>query len=637
MPLLAPSRIADNTPSDTLGRGYLRAVAFGLDERFGWAFGGFSATANFSDEIWRHDFDLNIWTNAGLTFMPVAVRFQERASGNFGNKLIGVGDVGGTARTAYIYDIDLNTWASAAAPGTWTWGPCGTVAEQFFYEIQGAAARRLERLDIDNPGAGWTALTAPPASIGITQGGIAIQDPVLTDRIVVFERDAGGLHYYSISGDSWVDLGNIWTVGPPTIVFSVPGVGIYAARFVAGAPDSLVVSRLDWTIPSFIQEDTWPDADFHANIIYVAHVALSGPTPRTRILFGSKFTSLAAPAAGGEKWWGGVTFEPAPPVVPPPAVFPPGGAYNRALSGGAPGFATYITPDGRLYPLHTPHEFGRWVISFSGLGTPPVEYITERGPFQHGATARDYFLRPRVVQLLIRQAFCDRLDWWAGRAALLNEIRPNRQATPTAVAPGELRFMETDGTLRSLNVFIQEGPRFEPRQSDQWAFQEVLRFIAYDPVVFDPTQATAAFPVALESDLVFPITFPIRFGSGDLDETFNVTYPGTWLSFPVITIVGPIELPRLDNVTTGEKLQFGTNIAPGTTVTIELTEGNKTIVDQLGNNLIGQLSSDSDLGTFHLAPDPEAPLGVNVLRLRGTNPTGATAVSLAYFERYFGF
>ncbi|KKK47457.1 hypothetical protein LCGC14_3155000, partial [marine sediment metagenome] len=307
---------------------------------------------------------------------------------------------------------------------------------------------------------------------------------------------------------------------------------------------------------------------------------------------------------------------------------------------GAAGFATYITPDGRLYPLHTPHEFGRWVVSFSGLGTPPIEYITERGPFQHGATARDYFLRPRVVQLLIRQAFCNRLDWWAGRASLLNEIRPNRQATPTAVLPGELRFVETDGTLRSLNVFIQEGPRFEPRvqdQWDEWAFQEVLRFIAYDPVVFDPTQAAAAFPVALDADLVFPITFPIEFGSGALDETLNVTYPGTWLSFPVITIVGPIELPRLDNVTTGEKLEFGTNIAPGTTVTIDLTEGNKTIVDQLGNNLIGQLTSDSDLGTFHLAPDPEAPLGVNALRLRGTNPTGATTVSLAYFVRYFGF
>lgn len=325
---------------------------------------------------------------------------------------------------------------------------------------------------------------------------------------------------------------------------------------------------------------------------------------------------------------------------PAPAMHDPGGSFTRRLSGGRGGFLSYITPDGRTYPFHTPHPIGRWVISYSGFGTPPIEYVTERGPFQHGETVRDYFLRPRVIQLLIRQGFCDRVAWWGGRADLLNEIRPNRQATPTGVQPGELQLVETDGTIRSLHVWIQDGPRFEARESgqwDEWAFQEVLRFIAYDPIAFDPTQVTAAFVVALDPNLVFPITFPIQFGTGVLDEALDVTYPGTWLSFPVITIVGPIENPRIDNVTTGEKIELTANIAAGRTITIDLTEGNKTVVDDLGNNLLGQVTPDSDLGTWHLAPDPEAPLGVNTLRLRGTNPTGSTAVSLAYFERYFGF
>ena len=322
------------------------------------------------------------------------------------------------------------------------------------------------------------------------------------------------------------------------------------------------------------------------------------------------------------------------------AIHDPGGSFTRRLSGGRGGFLSYITPDGRTYPFHTPHPIGRWVISYSGFGTPPIEYVTERGPFQHGETVRDYFLRPRVIQLLIRQGFCDRVAWWGGRADLLNEIRPNRQATPTGVQPGELQLVETDGTIRSLHVWIQDGPRFEARESgqwDEWAFQEVLRFIAYDPIAFDPTQVTAAFAVALAANLVFPITFPIQFGTGILDETLDVAYPGTWLSFPIITIVGPIERPRIDNVTTGEKIELAANIAAGRKITIDLTEGNKTGVDDLGNNLLGQVTPDSDLGTFHLAPDPEAPLGVNTLRLRGTNPAGTTAVSLAYFERYFGF
>ena len=335
-----------------------------------------------------------------------------------------------------------------------------------------------------------------------------------------------------------------------------------------------------------------------------------------------------------------VILPPAGTPVPPPVTHSPGGSFNRVLSGGAGGFIAYISPDGREYPLHTPHQIGRWVVSFSGFGTPPIDYITQRGPFQHGVTVKDFFLQPRVIQLLIRQAFCDRVAWWAGRAALLNEIRPNRQATATGAVPGTLRIVETDGTTRDLSVFITEGPRFEPRVSgewDEWAFMEALRFIAHDPVAFDPTQVTASFTIALAASLVFPITFPITFGTGVVDDTLAITYPGTWLTFPVITIVGPIDLPRIDNNTTGEKIEFTIDIAAGRTITIDLTEGNKTVVDDLGTNLIGAITSDSDLGTFHIAPDPEAPGGVNTLRLRGDNPTGATSVSLAYFERYFGF
>ncbi|KKL57939.1 hypothetical protein LCGC14_2230370, partial [marine sediment metagenome] len=43
-----------------------------------------------------------------------------------------------------------------------------------------------------------------------------------------------------------------------------------------------------------------------------------------------------------------------------------------------------------------------------------------------------------------------------------------------------------------------------------------------------------------------------------------------------------------------------------------------------------------DLATFHIAPVPEAPLGVNAIRLQGSNANGSTAMELRYFDRYFG-
>ena len=300
---------------------------------------------------------------------------------------------------------------------------------------------------------------------------------------------------------------------------------------------------------------------------------------------------------------------------------------------------SYISPDGIEYPFHTPHNLGRWVISQTGWGTPPIEYITQRGPFQHGVTVKDFFLQPRVIQLLIRQAFCDRDEWWDGRAALLNEIRPNRQTISTAVVPGRLQRCLPDGTLRAVEVFISDGPRFEQRVVntwDEWAFQEVLRFVAHNPVIFDPTRNDVNFTIVLDGELVFPITFPIEFGPGEVDDTLDINYVGTWESLPIIVITGPIEQPRIDNLTTGEKLEFSIDVDPGQVVTVDLSYGSKTVLDQDGNNLIGGLTADSDLATFHIAPEPEAPLGVNQMRLQGMHATGVTDIEIRYFDRYFG-
>ncbi len=295
----------------------------------------------------------------------------------------------------------------------------------------------------------------------------------------------------------------------------------------------------------------------------------------------------------------------------------------------------YVAPDGTVYPLHVPARVGRWVMSQSGWGTPPLEYQTERGPFQHGESVRDYFLRPRIIQLLIRQQFCAREDYWTGRAALLNAVRPNRQALPGGVQPGMLRLTLPDGSRRSLDCYLQEGPRFEPRSLtgwDEWAFQEVLRFVAYNPVIYDPTVETATFTT--DPNLVFPITFPIIFGgiAGELD----VTYAGTWQEYPTITITGPAESPRILNQTTGETLALDYDVAGGEVVTINLHDGYKTVTNAAGTNLIGTVTPESDLGTFHLAPDPEAPGGVNSLLVTATATNVYSSIVLSWHRHYFG-
>ncbi len=304
-------------------------------------------------------------------------------------------------------------------------------------------------------------------------------------------------------------------------------------------------------------------------------------------------------------------------------------------------FTSYISADGEEYQFHIPSGYGRWVLSESGWGTPPIDYITQRGPFQHGETVRDFFLRPRVIQMLIRQQFCNRDEWWGGRALLLDAIRPNRQTTPTGAEPGQLRRIESDGTIRDLNVFISVGPRFEPRNRtgwDEWAFQEVLRFIAHDPVIFDPTRVdTELAPGVVAGALVFPITFPIEFGAGVIDETTALLYVGTWETYPIIVVTGPLNDFTITNNTTGEVIELDYDIVAGDVITIDLNYGVKTVVDADGVNRIGVVTSESDLATWHIAPDPEAPGGVNSITITGWNTQpGTTSVELRAFTRYFG-
>lgn len=293
----------------------------------------------------------------------------------------------------------------------------------------------------------------------------------------------------------------------------------------------------------------------------------------------------------------------------------------------------YIGPDGAVYNLTVPSAYGRWVIGQSGWGTPPIDYITVRGTQQHGATVKDYFLLPRTIQLLIKQGYCSRSEYWTGRAGILDAIRPNRQPTGEH-APGILELTWPDGSVRRLDVYIADGPRFEPSELgrwDEWAFREVLRFTAFDPIIYDPAEQTVSFVAG--DELVFPITFPITFS--DIAQSGVANYLGTWEDYPTIEITGPITGPSITNVDTGETITLDYAVPAGDVVTISL-RGDKLVTDQAGANLIGTVNPASDLASFHIAPDPEAPGGVNTINVAGSGTTPATSIVVTYINRYFG-
>lgn len=296
----------------------------------------------------------------------------------------------------------------------------------------------------------------------------------------------------------------------------------------------------------------------------------------------------------------------------------------------------YITADGKRYDFHAPNV--RVLLSKpDGTGMPPIEYVTQRGPLQHGESLISYFLRPRTMQLLLRAQGCSRAQYWSSRADLIDYMRPNRHS-PTSLPGGTLRVVQLDGTIRDIDCLIQQGPGFTAKDNrtwDEFSWQEVLRFIAFNPIAYDPTTRSLTYATP-SGQLVFPITFPITFTSNEVIT--NVTYLGTWLEYPTFIITGPMTNPVIQNLTTNQKLQFDNMILnTGESVTVNLSYGVKTAQKNDGTNMVGYLSSDSNLGEFHLAPNPEATNGVNQIRISSSGGGGGTGIVMTYKYRYIGF
>lgn len=117
--------------------------------------------------------------------------------------------------------------------------------------------------------------------------------------------------------------------------------------------------------------------------------------------------------------------------------------------------------------------------------------------------------------------------------------------------------------------------------------------------------------------------------------SFDLVYAGDLPEYPVVRINGPISDPVLVNTATDERLDFtGYTIGSGDYYDIDLRYGRKTVRNSGGDRKIGQLSKDSDLASFHIAPAPEVSGGTNTFQLTGTATAAPTNAVITYYNRF---
>lgn len=273
------------------------------------------------------------------------------------------------------------------------------------------------------------------------------------------------------------------------------------------------------------------------------------------------------------------------------------------------------------------------IRTWGNAGAPPVNFITRKGYKQHGTTEVDYLLEPRTLSVeLWHSPACTRQQYWDNRLALHEFLRHNRG--------GPFRFVlrEPNGNLRALTVRANPGLTFPPPDiaDNNWSVDETIDLIAFDPVWYDPDSHTDFISGAVSQNLVFPITFPIIFGSTHIVSSEQITYAGTWISYPTLTLFGPFASATIRHIEKNVFIQLTAPVGGGDLRRIDLTPGAQSVTDQFGNNKLADLGVTSNFVAFGLYPDPEVAGGIQTITADFTGGSaGGSAMQIEWHDRFF--
>lgn len=297
------------------------------------------------------------------------------------------------------------------------------------------------------------------------------------------------------------------------------------------------------------------------------------------------------------------------------------------------------TVDGERLPLK-----GAWLdYGFSGFGAAPIQWQTQTGYKRNGAKVIDYRLTERRLNVIVGESETNeqRYEYWNARSKLLEFLRPNRgdfnEITLT------LSRLDADGlpVKRSIRCVYNGGAEMEDfdEDSNQFRVNLALEFVAFDPLFFDPVTVDLDLVATTQTDLIFPITFPILFGaSGNLFDTGDLNYTGSWRAYPTITITGPYSSAVLTDYGTGATITLGVAIGAGETRIIALSENSFMITDGNGNNAFDELTVGSNLIGFYIPPTGQIIAGgeqrITVNLIGGSE--SQSAVNIEYSDTYYG-
>jgi len=215
----------------------------------------------------------------------------------------------------------------------------------------------------------------------------------------------------------------------------------------------------------------------------------------------------------------------------------------------------YTPPGGTAYTFEN-------VRDLAGLSVPPIRSVEYPRAGVHGSIMGDQLLAARPFSIN---------GYINGTSE--SDLTTKLDSLKLAMAP-----TNADGTLTidSRILFCRPAGLDYIRSAQTRFLQDYqAQFKAQDPRFYSSTQYTQdiALPTAT-GGFSFPLAFPLAFGTISVGGILLATNAGNFESPPTIKIYGPVDNPRIKNITSGLSLEFNLTVAAGDYLEIDFLNHN---------------------------------------------------------------
>jgi Siphovirus-type tail component, C-terminal domain len=184
------------------------------------------------------------------------------------------------------------------------------------------------------------------------------------------------------------------------------------------------------------------------------------------------------------------------------------------------------------------------------MASPPPRNSLVQRTGEHGSFDGPAFLDTRAVTIEGVAVCTDRISMWRARDILASICGDPSLGLSTLVV--------TQAGYTAMRASVRRSSDVKTEPMAPGAFRWSIILVAPDPRRYAAVQSSLAvgLPQVGAGGLVFPLVFPLTFGSGTSGGQLLLTNNGTMATWPAFDILGPLTGPIITNLDTGQRLAF---------------------------------------------------------------------------------